>query len=125
MNQILSIPVHNNRVSPLFDVAGRFIVLDPVEPEKKSFIDTTGLSGISIVEKLNYSDVSLVICSAISRIYALELARNNIGLIFGIIGSIDEIIAAYLNNSLSSKRFAMPGCKHRRRLRGQCPYWKE
>ncbi len=122
---MLSIPVHNNRVSPLFDVAGRFIVLDPLEPETKSFIDTSGLSGMSIVEKLNESSISMVICSAISNIYAQALARNNIGLIFGIIGSIDEIIVAYLNNDLSSMRFVMPGCRHRRRLRGQCPYWKE
>ncbi|MBN2041466.1 MAG: hypothetical protein JW864_15615 [Spirochaetes bacterium] len=124
MNEkIISIPIHNNRISPLFDVAGKFVILDSSQPEVKSYIDTTGLSGMSIIEKLKEHQVSTVICSAISKIYARALRRNNIGLVYGIIGSIDEIIDAYCNNKLCGSHFAMPGCRHKKRFRGECPYW--
>ena len=66
-----------------------------------SYIDTDGLSGMSIIEALKDSGVSTVICSAISAIYAQELYRKKIELIFGVIGSIDEIITAYYNDTLT------------------------
>ena len=53
----ISIPVHNNRIAPLFDVARNFIIVDTYRPKKKLFINTSGLSGMSIIEKLNDSCV--------------------------------------------------------------------
>ena len=124
MNEkIVSIPIHNNRISPLFDVAGRFVILDSLNPEAKSYINTSGLSGMSIIEELKELHVSTIICSAISIRYARALKRNNIGLVYGIIGPIDEIIEAYCNNKLYGRRFAMPGCRYKKRFRGNCPYW--
>ena len=96
----LTIPVHNNRVSPLFDVAGKFVLVDTEIPKEKLFLLSSNISGMSRVEKLKESKVTLVICSAISMIYARALYSCGIDLMPGVAGDIDEIIEAYLNNRL-------------------------
>ncbi len=114
----IAIPIHNERVSPLFDVAGRFILVNTDDPEIKYFLDTANDSGMSIIERLDGSGVNIVICSAISMIYARAFEGKRIELIAGIIGLVDEIIDAYLNNQLSADRFIMPGCAFQKRHRG-------
>lgn len=122
----LAVPVHNNRISPLFDVAGRFVLVNTEAPEKKFYLITSDRSDISIIEKLKDSEVSLVICSAISRKFALMLEVMGIELMPGVFGFVDEIIEAYLSNRLYVDRYAMPGCSWRKRFRGRrCPYYRE
>jgi len=122
----LAIPVHNDRISPLFDVARRFVIVDTEVPGNKFYLITSVRSDISIIEKLKESEISLVICSAISRKFALMLDFMGIELMPGVAGFADEIIEAYLSNRLYIDQYAMPGCSWRKRFRGKrCPYYRE
>ena len=124
----ITIPIYGNRISPLFDVAGRFEVIDLVNREigERFHLDTSKDSGIVRIEKLKNHSVNTVICSAISRIYANYIIRWGINLIPGVIGSVDDVIYAYMNNNLLVDLYAMPGCRWRRRFRGGlCPNYSE
>ncbi len=124
----LAIPVHEERISPLFDVARRFVFVNTETPDDRLFLDTSNLSGMSIIEKLEQEGASLVICSAISLVYERALKGRGIDLISGVVGLVDEIIDAYLNDKLSIDRFAMPGCACRKRSRmgrSQCSNYRD
>ena len=114
------------RVSPLFDVAGKFTLVHTGNPDKTDFLDTLDLSGMFLVNALKESGIDIVICSAISRRYARALVKSGIELVPGVIGSVDEIVNAYLSDSLSIDRYAMPGCGWQRQFRGgHCPNYRE
>ncbi len=122
----IAIPVHHGRVSPLFDVAGQFILIDSTMSEGRTIIQIPQNTSISIIDTLNEAEVDVVICSAISNVFAKMLQGKGINLVPGVIGIADEVIDAFLNDELFIDKFAMPGCFWRRRYRGrQCPYYKE
>ncbi len=122
----IAVPLHDGRVSPLFDVARRFLLVDSGISEKRTYIITSDDLGVSIVDRLKEERVNIIICSAISGVYIKIVLSRGINLIPGVTGAADEVLEAFLDNKLVTDRFAMPGCAWRRRFRGrQCPYYNE
>ncbi|MDY6969569.1 MAG: NifB/NifX family molybdenum-iron cluster-binding protein [Spirochaetota bacterium] len=126
--EIIAFPVYMKRISPLFDVAGRFIifVISNNEISQEHILDSSYDSGIKKIETLKHQKVNTIICSAISRIFANLIISNGMNLIPGVVGSVDEVIEDYINNNLRIDKYAMPGCRWRRKFRGGlCPYYNE
>ncbi len=122
----ITLPVHNKRISPLFDVAGAFLLVNSATPEEKSYIKISGYIGMSMIDRLIEAEVNIVICSAISGAYAKALYSKGVELVPGVVGMADDVIDAFLNDRLIVDEFAMPGCGWRKRFRGrQCPYYRE
>ncbi|MGV7928600.1 MAG: NifB/NifX family molybdenum-iron cluster-binding protein [Spirochaetota bacterium] len=124
----VAIPVFNGRISPLLDVAASFLYADIEDGEilERSFIRLAENASLLRIRFLKERGVQLVICSAVSRECACAVARMGITVLPGIIGEADDVLEAFARNSLSSERFAMPGCCGRSRLRrGSCASQKE
>jgi len=106
----IAIPVWNNCVSSAFDFSNRLLL---VEIQKGSENNRTeiSLSTESIPQKANKLKnlgVDVLICGAISRSLAFQVASYGIEVLPYVLGPIDEILKAYLTGQLGQSRYAMP-----------------
>ncbi len=117
----VALTVWNGRVSPVFDVSRKILILD-VDHGAVTGTREEPLEGIDPVQKarkLLEWEVRKLICGAISRPLASLFAAYGIPTIPFIAGDAEEVIEAYLSGELPNRRLAMPGCRgQRRRVRG-------
>ena len=103
----VSLPVWNGRLSPVFDVAERFVVVDVVNgtvlhrsehrfpnPRRVAHLWTLG--------------VNVVICGAVSQELQTALSQAGIGVISEICGPTDSVIDAFVNGTLGEGPFLSP-----------------
>jgi predicted Fe-Mo cluster-binding NifX family protein len=127
----IAIPVYNNRISPLFDVAGKIILVEIVDKKIIGMLhlDINENPEVSRFNQLFELGIKTIICSSISRKFANYITSKDIILIPGVYGDIEEVIEAYRKNHLIEDSFAMPGCKWRGRghkeQKGRCLRYKE
>ena len=112
----LALPIRNGRVSPVFDVACRLIVVaferdGQAERSEFSIKESGGDARAVLLQELG---VSALICGAISNQTARNVERRGIKLIPWIVGEIDDVIDAYCAGSLGNDGFIMPGCRRGR-----------
>ncbi len=116
MTKKVAITVWNGIVSPLFDSAENLMTF--TETGSVESVKCSGLSLMEKVDKIKKNSVDIVICGAISCLAEVLLTDNGIGLISGIRGEIEFVIAAYNGGTLESQsRFCFPGrcCRHGKR----------
>ncbi len=115
----IAIPHWQGRIAPVFDVAGRLLLID-VESGREIFRQQRILFKTSFsdraAELLSYGPNALL-CGAISAPLQLKLLASGLKVIAFVCGPVDDVLAAYLQGSLANPAFAMPGC-HRWRWRG-------
>jgi predicted Fe-Mo cluster-binding NifX family protein len=109
----VAIPIRNGRISPVFDVATRLLVVDFVngEPGERSEFSIRESGGEVRAELLQELGVKILICGAISNQTARIIKRCGIDLRPWVVGEIDDVIDAYTTCSLDSEGFIMPGCR--------------
>lgn len=120
-NELIAVPVFQDRVSPLMDVSNRYIIYETEDGKIKQRIDISlNADGESQrVEKLKEIGVNTIICGAVSGYVAHIVGEKGMRLLSMIYGPIDEIIEHYLKNSLGT--YCSGACNGRKRqLRGQC-----
>jgi predicted Fe-Mo cluster-binding NifX family protein len=118
----VALPEWNGRISPVFDSAGRLIV---VRIEGGAEV---GRESLAIFEerpgpramRLSQTGVSILICGALSNGMARAIDAVGITVIPWIAGDIDEVIAAFVAGTLDRPAFRMPGCGGGRMRRGRC-----
>jgi len=106
-----AIPVFLGRVSPVLDTCTQLGILEPGGKQKIA-CRTIPLTGISIFERadeIKKLGVGVVICGAVSDSFYNLLRENDIELVCGITGDIEEVIEAYNSGTLRQARFRMPG----------------
>jgi len=109
----VALTVWENRISPLFDSTRMLLIVDI---RKRNVIgkhlETFPYeSPLSRAAKLADLDVNVLICGAISNLFANSIEIYGIRIIPFVAGTVDEVLDAYLTNTLSSSKFRMPGCK--------------
>jgi predicted Fe-Mo cluster-binding NifX family protein len=107
--------VWENRISPVADSARQLLV---VYVENRTIQDrrTEWFEVESIfyrARRLSDLEVRIFICGAISDFFASLLEGYGIRLIPFICGKIEEVLDAYLEDSLQNPRFVMTGCLRR------------
>jgi predicted Fe-Mo cluster-binding NifX family protein len=112
----IAIPIWNERISPVFDVARRLLLLtiennEIVNREEKIL----GSMTMERVQLLTDVSVNVLICGAISDSLAMQIRETGVNVILNICGSVEEIVNAFLTDRLDSECFMMPGCCQRRR----------
>jgi predicted Fe-Mo cluster-binding NifX family protein len=112
----VALPIRNGRVSPVFDVACRLVVVafegdEMAERSEFSIKESGGDARAVLLQELG---VSTLICGAISNQTARKVERRGIELIPWIVGEIDDVIDAYCVGSLGNDGFIMPGCRRGR-----------
>ena len=107
----IAIPTWNNRVSSAFDFAHKVLLVD-IEGGSE-----TGRSEVSLppesdsekVSRLKTLNTEVLICGAISRSLASRVGASGIRVLPYVVGSVDEILKAYLTGKLTQPQFALPG----------------
>ena len=111
-----------NRISPVFDSAGMVLV---VQVENgvvvgRNFKPLESASPFSRALTLSRLEVNVLICGAISLVFANMIEAQGIQIVPFVTGDVGQVLDAYLGGFLHQPSFQMPGCgmRRRRRFRG-------
>ena len=107
----ISIPIWNDRVSPVFDTASRLVVVEVYEEGERSRFETDISEHFlfSKTTRLTELGVDTLICGAISGQLAHMITNAGIKLIPWISGQVEDVLQAFLKGTLLNLRFMMPG----------------
>jgi predicted Fe-Mo cluster-binding NifX family protein len=111
------IPYFQGRISPVFDVASHFFLIevkDGKEFSRKKF-DFVGNEIFTKAQILFKMGVDVLICGAISKLQENILRNNGIKLLTFICGDVEEVLEAFIQKRLATGAFQMPGCCKRRK----------
>jgi predicted Fe-Mo cluster-binding NifX family protein len=118
----VAIPTWCDRVSPVFDVARRILVVDAdggVEVGRTAVTIKETEPGLRS-RRLAELGVDTVICGAISSPLESMLMAARVHVIPHACGPVELVLRAFLTGGLSDDAFLMPGyCHRRRRKRGR------
>lgn len=113
----IALPVWQDRISPVFDVAGQVLVVD-VTSGRETARDVRALADMTPegrVTQLAEWGVDRLVCAAISQPLEVALADRGVRVFARVCGGVEEVLAAFLAGCLGEERFAMPGCYGQRR----------
>jgi predicted Fe-Mo cluster-binding NifX family protein len=110
----LVIPVWEGRVSPVFDVATRLLLIDVIGGEA-SFTHELAVQRADRVAMVVELGADVLVCGAISRDLEQRLLASGVEVVAEIRGEVPEVIRAYLEGALGGARYSMPGSHGRRR----------
>ena len=115
----LALPVWNGSVSPVFDSAEMLLIvgIDDREATTRRELSMAGMDGRRRVELVAES-ADVVVCGAISRDMLACLVSRGITVHPWIMGTVETIIAQFIDGGSPGTDFLMPGC--RRNRYGQC-----
>lgn len=113
----VAIPYWQGRVSPVLDVATRFLMVDlkagrEVSREDASLVATEPLER---ARELQRAGAETLICGAVSRQLEMALESAGVSVIPHTCGPVNEVLAAFVSGQLNQDAFLMPGCCGRRR----------
>jgi len=104
--------VWENHISPVADSARQLLVVEvenrTIRGKRTEWLNTDSL--FYSARRLADLEVKIFICGAISDFFASLVEGYGIRLIPFIRGEADEVLDAYLEDSLRSPRFLMTGC---------------
>ena len=118
----LAIPTWNGRISPVFDVAERLLLVDLDEGaevmRQEALIDETDVA--SRASRITDLGVDTLICGAISQPLEQRLVGAGIHVVPQTCGPVEGVLQAFVSDQLTEQAFLMPGCcGRRRRVRGR------
>jgi predicted Fe-Mo cluster-binding NifX family protein len=121
----VAIPLWQGRVSPVFDEASRILLVD-ISNKQEQHRQQEFLSEQNPFERarlLPKLGVDLLICGMISQTQQAAITSAGIRIIPHICGSMEDVIAALLEDRIECGALRMPGCsshielrKHPRRM---------
>jgi predicted Fe-Mo cluster-binding NifX family protein len=125
----IAITVWNERIAPVFDVAGNCIIGETQgfgHPVSQMQSITLPLESAHDKAALLASiGVKVLVCGAVSRECEYHVLAQGIEMFGFIAGELTDVLDAWADGSLEAQRFSMPGgvCpRHRRRqARHGCP----
>lgn len=113
----VALPVWRERISPVFDVAGRLLVVDFEQGAERhrSAICLEDDEPASRARKLAELGIEVLICGGISRPLEALVSGRGIRVLARRCGGVEEVLEAFRSGRLAGPSFAMPGCwRHRR-----------
>jgi len=118
----VAIPTWDARVSPVFDVARRLLVVD-IEGDVEVSREETGLEKTQVVpraRRVAELGVDVLICGAVSRPLEAMLVSAGVRVVPQTCGPVEDVLRAFVSGQLADNAFLMPGCcGRRRRFRGR------
>ena len=116
----LAVTAHQWRISPVFDVSAR-IDLFEFSAGRALPAGTLDVSEVTLVQRLalmQSNGVDTLICGAITGYARALLAAAGVEVIPWICGPVDDVLEAYLTNTLGGSDWMMPGCGNQQFRRG-------
>lgn len=110
----IAISIWNDSLSNVFDFSTEVLVVEIEDAKERSRLNVElgDCLAQQKAKKLKELGVETLICGAISREIVFALDSLGIEVLAYVTGSVDEVLAAHLNNSLDAAKFVMPGCWH-------------
>lgn len=118
----VAVPIRVDRVSPVFDVARRLLLVH-VEggaeiSRHEQEIDEADLGRRA--QRIAALGVDVLICGAISRTLEMMLIAQGVQVLPHICGQVEDVLQAFISGQWTEQTFLMPGCcGQRRRVRGR------
>lgn len=117
----IAIPIADDRVSPVFDVARQLLLVDAEQGAEAGRTEQV-LEEDSLelrARRLAELGVNVLICGAISRPLESMLGAAGVEVIPQTCGQVNEVLGTFLSGQLVGDALVMPGCcGRRRRFRG-------
>ncbi|MCL4814360.1 MAG: dinitrogenase iron-molybdenum cofactor biosynthesis protein [Vicinamibacteraceae bacterium] len=112
----LAIPEWQGRVSPVFDVAERVLVLDIDDGREvgRTLAPLAERVPAARARALASLGVTMLVCGAISRALEDEIAADGVGVVSQVTGSVDEVASLVARRQPIPGAFLMPGCRRPR-----------
>lgn len=113
----VALPIHGERISPVFDVAARFVLLDvnPGDEVTRREVRIEDRDPIAKTKRIVALGSHVLICGAISWPLESMLFSAGVRVIPNSCGSVEEVVAAFIAGDLTDQAFLMPGCRGRHR----------
>ena len=108
----------NRRIAPVFDIAQRLHVVE-IESDRITNETEETLTGDLMIQKVRHLaelGIGTLVCGAISTQFSELMVAYGIRVIPFVAGELEEVIAAWCNGSIDSRKFDMPGCTERHRI---------
>lgn len=107
----VAMPVFRSRIAPVLDSCLRVLVIQMQHDgqTEKSELHLNGLSPVERVNALTRAGVTTLICGGISEGLHTLLESLDVCVVCGIVGQVDEVLAAFMSNRLGEPKFYMPG----------------
>jgi predicted Fe-Mo cluster-binding NifX family protein len=115
-----AIPIAEGRISPLFDVARRLLLVD-IENEREvrrteEVMEERELAARA--RRVAELGADVLVCGAISRPLEAMLLSTGVEVIPQTCGPVEDVLKALVSGQLTEQAFVIPGCcGHRRRFR--------
>jgi len=105
------------RVSPVFDVSDRLLLIDleGEREQRRKNVTLTRRDPFERTKEVSSFRVEILLCGAISRVMETALIDVGVQVLSFICGDLETILAAFLMGQLSDDRFLMPGCRGKRK----------
>jgi len=113
----VAIPLWNGRVSPVFDVATKVLIVEiegGVERSREDVVFHVEQPRARAIHLAN-TGANVLICGAISWPLEMAIAASGIEVIAQTCGDVEQVLAAFTDGRLHHDAFLMPGCCGRRR----------
>lgn len=112
-SELIAIPVFQERISPLFDEARKFVLFEAGEGRiiQKSTVPMSGESSAMRVIRLREVGVTTIICGAVSGYLSGVIAEQGLILYSWQSGPVDEVIALYLSGGLKQAEGCGKPCR--------------
>ena len=113
---LIAIPNCQGRVSPVFDVAARLVLVrlkGEAEVDRREIV-LFERQPEGMLHSLRELGVELVVCGAISQGLLAALEKAGIRVVPQVCGELEAVITAFRRGTLGQREFAMPGCCGRR-----------
>lgn len=116
----IAIPVAETRVSPVFDVAHKFLLADLENGQviSRAQHEMKVQSAYARARLLAELGVGVLICGGISWPLAMMIETQGVRVIPWVMGEVEEVLTAHMSGQLLAPSFTMPGCRRGRRRRG-------
>jgi predicted Fe-Mo cluster-binding NifX family protein len=120
----IAIPHWQGRLSPVFDVCGRLLVVETDGRQEigRSNLAITGGDPLDRVRQLSALGIEVLICGAISRYLEAALAAAGTRVLAEVCGPVETVLADFLARGRTAPCHRMPGCRRRQRRHGHCGY---
>lgn len=117
----IALPHWQGRLSPVFDVCGRLLVVEAENGREsgRSDVVLTANDPLNRVAQLKALGIDVLICGAISRTMEAALVAGGIRVLAEVCGPVEAVLAGFLARGRTAACHRMPGCRRRQRRHGQ------
>ena len=112
----VAIPIFKSRISPVFDTCTKMLVFD-CKAAKEIQRQEIYLGKLSLYERqriLAGLNVNVFICGGITEVFQKMIETEDIQIITGRTGDVEEVFAAFLSGKIHTKNFQMPGYRSKK-----------